>query len=118
MQNEENGKGKGLLVGILTGAAVGSIITLLFAPKSGKKLREDITAKSQDFIDDADRYIERVKDKTSQLINGSKKKYEELVDETKEKVNSLLGEAERLLTEVKGRTGNVAHHGKVKTVKK
>lgn len=40
MASDEN-MGKGLLIGFLTGAAVGSIIALLYAPKSGKELMED-----------------------------------------------------------------------------
>lgn len=117
MQNEENGMGKGLLIGFLTGAAVGSIMALLFAPKSGKELRKDIKNKSQDLIEDADEYLMKAKDKASQLINEGKKKSEKLVSETKEKVDTLLGEAERILTEAKDKAGNVAHIGKEKIEK-
>lgn len=117
MQNEENGIGKGLLIGFLTGAAVGSILALLFAPKSGKELREEIKTKSQDFIDDADQYLVKAKDKASQLINEGKKKSEKLVAETKEKVDTLLGEAERILAEAKDKAGSVAHQGKEKIEK-
>ena len=105
------------MIGFLTGAAVGSIIALLFAPKSGKELREDIKTKSQDFIEDADQYIVKAKDKASQLINEGKKKSEKLVAETKEKVETLLGEAEKILTEAKDKAGNVAHQGKEKIEK-
>jgi len=73
MTNEEKGMGKGLLIGIFAGAAVGSIIALLYAPKSGKKLRKGIKTKSQDFVDDADKYISNTKKKASQLINDVKK---------------------------------------------
>lgn len=117
MKNEENGIGKGLLIGFLTGAAVGSIIALLYAPKSGKELRQDIKEKSQDFIEDADQYIVKAKDKASQLINEGKKKSEKLVADTKEKVDTLLGEAERILSEAKDKAGNVAHQGKEKIEK-
>lgn len=117
MQNEENGMGKGLLIGFLTGAAVGSILALLFAPKSGKELRDDIKTKSQDFIEDADLYIVKAKDKASQLINEGKKKSEKLVAETKEKVDTLLGEAEKILSEARDKAGNVAHQGKEKIEK-
>jgi gas vesicle protein len=119
MQNEENRMGKGLLIGILTGAAVGSIITLLFAPKSGKGLREDIKTKSQDFIENADDCIMKAKDKSSQLINGGKKKYEKLLTETKEKVDTLIGEAEKLLSKVKDKNKKVPHYeDKEKTIKR
>lgn len=117
MQNEESGMGKGLLIGFLTGAAVGSIIALLYAPKSGKELREDIKNKSQDLIEDADEYISKAKDKASQLINEGKKKSEKLVAETKEKVDNLLDEAEKILSDAKDKAGNVAHLGKEKIEK-
>ena len=101
MTNEENGMGKGLLIGFFTGAAVGSIIALLYAPKSGKELREDIKTRSQDFIEDADKYISNAREKASQLINDGKKKSELLVADAKEKVDALLDEAERILSEAK-----------------
>jgi gas vesicle protein len=117
MNNEENGMGKGLLIGFLTGAAVGSIIALLFAPKSGKELREDIKNKSQDFMEDAETYLANAKDKASQLINEGKKKSEKLVSDTKEKVDALLGEAEKILSDAKGKAGDYAHAGKEKIEK-
>ncbi|MEW6701129.1 MAG: YtxH domain-containing protein [Bacteroidota bacterium] len=117
MTNGENGMGKGLLIGFLTGAAVGSILALLFAPKSGKELREDIKNKSQDFIEDADGYISKAKDKASQLINEGKKKSEKLVADTKEKVDTLLGEAEKILSEAKDKAATLTHAGKEKIEK-
>ena len=86
MQNEENGMGKGLLIGTLTGLAVGSIIALLYAPKSGKELRKNIKTKSQDFIEDADQYIMKTKDKASQLINKNKKKSQKWLKRIKNKL--------------------------------
>ncbi|MDP2037548.1 MAG: YtxH domain-containing protein [Ignavibacteria bacterium] len=99
MANEDNGMGKGLLIGFLTGAAVGSIIALLYAPKSGKELRSDIKNKSQEFMDDAEGYLSNAKEKASQLINEGKKKSERLVEERKENVESILYEAEKILVE-------------------
>jgi gas vesicle protein len=111
---EENGIGKGLLIGFLTGAAIGSIIALLFAPKSGKELRQDIKNKSQDFIDDAEGYLASAKDKASQLINEGKKKSEKLISDAKEKVDSLLGEAEKILSDAKVKAGHAVESGKAK----
>jgi gas vesicle protein len=117
MASDENGLGKGLLVGFLTGAAVGSIIALLFAPKSGKEFRADIKNKSQEFIDDAEGYLANAKEKASQLINEGKKKSERLVAETKEKVDSLLDEAEKILVDAKDKAGHFASTGKEKIEK-
>lgn len=78
MQNEGNGMGKGLFIGMLTGVAVGSIFAFFYAPKSGKELREDIKTKSHDFIEDADQYIVNAKDKAGNIVHqggGKNKKY-------------------------------------------
>lgn len=117
MASDENSMGKGLLIGFLTGAAVGSIIALLYAPKSGKELRQDIKVKSQDFMEDAEQYLANAKDKASQLINEGKKKSEKLVADAKEKVDTLLGEAEKILSDAKDRTGGVISGGKEKIEK-
>jgi len=117
MTNETKGMGKGLLYGVFTGAAVGSIIALLFAPKSGKKLREDIKTRSQDFTEDAEKYISNAKKKASQLINDVKKKSDFLVTGTEEKVDALLGEPEKIMSEAKERAGNSVHIGKGKLKK-
>jgi gas vesicle protein len=117
MTNDENGMGKGLLIGFLAGAAVGSIIALLYAPKSGKELRADIKNKSQEFVDDAEEYISTAKEKASQLINEGKKKSERLVADTKEKVDSLLDEAEKILSDAKEKTNTFAQSGKEKIEK-
>jgi gas vesicle protein len=117
MTTEENGMGKGLLIGFFAGAAVGSILALLYAPKSGKELREEIKTKSQDFMDDADKYISNAKEKASQLINDGKKKSELLVADAKEKVDALLNEAEQILNDAKDKAGNYVHTGKEKIEK-
>lgn len=114
MHNENNGMTKGVFIGLITGAAVGSIITLLLAPETGNELRKDITTKSHGFIGDINQYIVKAKDKVSQLLLNSKKESDKMVAETKEKVDTLLNEAERLLNEAKDKAGNVVQQGKEK----
>ena len=86
MQNKEKGMGKGLLIGSLIGVAVGSIVALLYTPKSGKELRKNIKTKSQDIIENADRYIVKIKDKASQLLSGSTKKSQKWLKRLKKKL--------------------------------
>ncbi|MCK9280893.1 MAG: YtxH domain-containing protein [Melioribacteraceae bacterium] len=114
---EENGVAKGLFIGLLTGAALGSVIALLYAPKSGKEFRSDIKSKSKDLLDDAEEYIEQAKDKATQLINDGKKKSDRLVAETKVKVDALISEAEDILTDAKGKAGIFVDSSKSKIEK-
>lgn len=118
MHNEKNSITKGILFGIIAGASVGSIITLLFAPKSGKDLQRDFKIKSTDFIEDVDQYLVKSKDKISQLVHEVKTKSKEIDAETKKKVDNLLNEAEKLLNEAKNKAGNAVHNLKKNLKKK
>lgn len=64
---------KGLIIGGLIGAAAG----ILFAPKSGKETREDISRKTQDLLS-------RAKEEYETAMEKSKKAYEAAMDKMKE----------------------------------
>ena len=98
--------GKGLLIGLIAGATIGSVLALLYAPKSGRKLRKDIKIKSQDFIEDTDKYVSDAKDKASQLIKDTKGKIEDLLDQSGNE-----------LYDAKNRASNHAHNAKDKIEK-
>lgn len=72
--SRDNEMGKGLLIGFLAGSVIGSVIALLYAPKSGKELRKDIKDKTDDFMEDAEKYLADAKEKAVDLINEGKKK--------------------------------------------
>jgi gas vesicle protein len=118
MTNQGKGMGKGLLVGIFTGAAVGSALALLFAPQSGKKLRGDIKTKSQDFTEDAEKYMLNAKKKASQFINDVKNSSELLISGVEKKVDAILKDSEKLLNDTKDKVENSVHIGKGKLKKK
>ena len=42
MAEKNNGNNKGFILGAIIGSAVGAITALIFAPKSGRELRQDI----------------------------------------------------------------------------
>jgi len=60
------------LKGLLLGGAVGAVLALLFAPKSGKELREDIARKATGLKEEAERRFEEVKTKTAELVEQGK----------------------------------------------
>ena len=59
-----NGK-KNFAVGAFFGGIVGGLTALLLAPKSGEKMRKDLTKKYQDMFDD-------VCEQTSELVEKAK----------------------------------------------
>jgi gas vesicle protein len=69
----------GIFVSFLIGSAVGGAIALLYAPESGKRLRGDISKK------------------TNSLIKEGKKKSNELWNDAKEKAESTLDSANNFL---------------------
>lgn len=97
----DNNQGNGFLIGLIAGGALGAIIGLLYAPKSGKELRSDIRLKSNEYLDDADKYIEEAKIKAKDLINDGKKKSDDLIADAKTKSQELLKEAEKLFDNAK-----------------
>ncbi|KAB2838004.1 MAG: YtxH domain-containing protein [Melioribacteraceae bacterium] len=117
MTNEDKGMGKGLLIGLLTGAAVGSVLALLYAPKSGKDMRKLIKTKSQDIIEDTEEYYSNAKEKATQLFRDVKKKSEMLFSDAEEKVDGLLHESEKILADAKEQVISIANAGKQKNEK-
>lgn len=105
MANEDNdGMAKGLVVGFISGAIVGAVVGLLFAPKSGKELRADISDKAGDIAEDAQEYIQKARAKAVELINEGKKRSDDLITDARKKADTLLGNAERILGDARTKT--------------
>jgi gas vesicle protein len=112
MSREENNLSKGILIGFLAGGAIGAILALLYAPKSGRELREDIRHKTDEYMDDAEKFIADAKNKAKDVINEGKKKSEKLIFDARTKSEELLKDAERIFTDAKGKTGSFVASGK------
>ena len=52
----DRGRQEGFVVGAVVGAVVASVASLLFAPKSGKDLRRDISEGTNETLEQADDY--------------------------------------------------------------
>ena len=94
---------KGFLIGFLAGGAIGAIVALLTTPKSGKEFRGDIKQKSEEYFDEAERYLADAKNKASELINDAKSKSQD-----------ILNAAGRVFKDAKVKTTDVLNSGKEK----
>ena len=94
---------KGFLIGFLAGGAIGAIVALLTAPKSGKEFRGDIKQKSEEYFDEAERYLADAKNKASELIIDAKSKSQD-----------ILNAAGRVFKDAKVKTTDVLISGKEK----
>ncbi|MFO7445679.1 MAG: YtxH domain-containing protein [Ignavibacteriaceae bacterium] len=110
--SHENNVGKGLLIGLLAGGAIGAAIALLYAPKSGRELRADIKSKADDYLDEAEKYMAEAKDHAKNVINEGKKKSEKLINDARVKSEELLKDAEKVFNDAKSKTSHAVNDGK------
>ncbi len=61
------------IAGTIVGGAVGSILAIMFAPKSGKETREDIKASSQKIYEQGSHFGTKLKNSSQSLLNLLKK---------------------------------------------
>jgi len=112
--SEERGVAKGLFLGFLAGGIVGGVLALLYAPKSGKELRQDISNKKDEMLDDAGEYLDIAKHKAQDIINEGKKRSEELILDAKKKAGNLLDDANNILNVAKDKTSTSYETAKTK----
>jgi len=85
----------GLFIGLLLGGAIGGAIALLYAPKSGKHFRNDLSRKTNEFIDDSKR-------KANEKWTEVKEKTENTID----RANEFLNTGFEKITERSGKIRN------------
>lgn len=67
-----------LLKGLFIGGLIGMVLGILFAPKSGKETREDITRKANDFLAKAKEEYEKAAEKSKLAYEASLKYLKDL----------------------------------------
>lgn len=112
--SHDNNSGKSFIVGLLAGGAIGALIALLVAPKSGKELRADLKLKGEEYLDEAEKYISEAREKAKELINEGKRRSEKIISEARSKSQELIKDAEKIINEAKEKTSEVISHTKEK----
>lgn len=82
---ETKGMTKGLMLGILAGGVTGGLLGLLYAPKSGRELRRDISSKKNELIEEAGEYFESAKTSAANMVNEGRKKAGKIYETVKKK---------------------------------
>jgi gas vesicle protein len=98
--------GRNLLLGFLSGAVVGGIVALLYAPKPGKELRGELIQKGGKVAEDLEVYLQDAQEKAKTIINEGKDKSSALITDAKKKADSLLQDAEQILSGAKQRVSD------------
>lgn len=84
-----------IVLGAVVGAAVAGVATLLFAPKSGKNLRKDISNKTDEAIDTAEGYMDVAKDKGSDALETAKEAGSDLAENSQRTMDEMGSDIER-----------------------
>ncbi|MEO8666410.1 MAG: YtxH domain-containing protein [Ignavibacteria bacterium] len=98
---EEKNNSKSFITGLITGSVLGALAALLYAPKSGREFRQDISDKKNELLDETEMMLKNAKDKASHIIADARKKAESLMNEGKEKVEELTGRTNRIISDNK-----------------
>ncbi len=71
--SEEKGVCAGtVLVSFVAGAAIGAVLALLYAPKSGEEMRENIADLTEDAVDKIKEYAKEAQEKIKAAIEDGK----------------------------------------------
>lgn len=104
------------LVGFLVGAAVGSLIGILFAPASGKETRERIARKARDSKEDLDEFIDHARSEWSKAKGKATNVASMTTDEVSDFVRFLFEEGadlkQRLKRDVKDSADEVGERAR------
>jgi|AFSR01.1.fsa_nt_gi gas vesicle protein len=96
----------------LAGASIGALVALLFAPKSGRELRSDISDATRRGIDYTTESAKLLGEKASHLYISGREKTSELYSLGKEKAAHLLEAGKGLFDEQRDRVAAAIEAGK------
>lgn len=101
MSDERDGSFASFIKGLFVGSFIGAGLALLYAPKTGKELRQDLKEKSTELKSEAEKYYEEAKDISSDLLVDSLRKAEQLKKEAEQKYNEAKIKVEEILADGK-----------------
>jgi len=103
MAQDNEGMAKGLVVGFIAGTIAGAVLALLYAPTTGKELRDGLREKAKDVVDNADEYLARARAKAVEIVNEGKSRSEVMLNDARSQAASIMGDAKRILSEARNK---------------
>jgi len=91
--NDDNGSSAEKLTFLLIGAGIGATLALLFAPKSGRELRDDIADVTRRGIDAAGEGARRARDSASELYETGRVRAGEAYGAARDRFSDAYGTA-------------------------
>lgn len=110
MEDNNSSYSKGFLIGAVVGGAVGAVVALLFAPKSGRELRRDIADRTEDVVDKAQQIFNKAtggghtaSSGFEDVVNEGRIAADRIVSTARHQADNLMSNAEQVLRDAKNR---------------
>ncbi len=92
-------KTKDYALGLLSGAVLGGIFALLYAPDKGRNTRDVISYRLSSYIDELRRLVDELIHEKN-MASDAKKKGDLVVEDARHRAEDLIREAEDMLGEI------------------
>jgi len=92
-------KSKDFTLGLISGALVGSVVALLYAPDKGSNTRDVISYRLSNYLDELTHLIDKLSDEKAS-ISEAKRKGDLVVEDARHRAEDLINEAEELLNTI------------------
>ncbi len=89
-------KSKDFTLGLISGALVGSVIALLYAPDKGSNTRDVLSYRLSNYLDELTHLIDKLSEEKAS-ISEAKRKGDLVVEDARHRAEDLIQEAEDLL---------------------
>lgn len=89
-------KSKDFTFGLLSGALIGSVIALLYAPDKGSNTRDVLSYRLSSYLDELTHLIDRLSEE-KEAISEAKRQGDLVVEDARHRAEDLIREAEELL---------------------
>lgn len=103
MREREEANASTKLTYLLIGGGIGAILALLFAPKSGQELREDIADVTRKGIEKGKTTAYQLQERAGEYYEVTRDKANEIYEQGKDKANELYSQAQDKAEEIAGK---------------
>lgn len=86
-------EGAGFATGLLIGAAIGAIAAILYAPKSGQEIRQDLKDLADEKTGDLKTQWAKTKDKATGFVDNVKEKVDTVANRASDSVDAYADKA-------------------------
>jgi gas vesicle protein len=101
--NNDGGSVQSFLTGAMVGGVIGAAFALLYAPKKGEKLREDISDTFDDISSRLINLLKHTRESGEELANESIDAGDQLLQDAYIRAEDLINEADRIIHDARTR---------------